>query len=236
MRDSGFEPVHRRGFLGRVAAAGAVLAGVPSLLSASPRAAGAPSPAASPSPDAWLDKLTGKHRMFFDAPLHGEGLPQIHVFNYINTYREVYKAAPSDVNAVLSCYGAPGMPASIPLAWNDAMWAKYRVGELLGLKDASGKPMTRNAFWRPQKGDPVLFGGMVLPAGLENLTKLGATVLMCNNAFMAWMGWMESKGLGKAATIEQDIRANLNPGVVTVPAMVIAIEKAQGRGLAYDRQ
>jgi intracellular sulfur oxidation DsrE/DsrF family protein len=220
-----------------MAAAGAVFAGLPTLLRASPNEAGAAAQAASPSPDAWLDKLTGKHRCFFDAPLHGDGLPQIHAFNYVTTYKEVYKAAPGEVNAVFSCYGAPGMPATIPLAWNDAMWAKYRVGELLGLKDpSSGQALTRNAFWGPRKGDPVLFGGMFLPAGLENLAKLGVTVLMCNNAFMAWMGWMESKGLGTAATIEQDIRANLNPGVITVPAMVIAIEKAQGRGIAYNRQ
>ena len=30
--------------------------------------------------------------------------------------------------------------------------------------------------------------------------------------------------------------ANLLPGVVIVPAMVIAIEKAQGAGIAYNRQ
>ena len=66
--------------------------------------------------------------------------------------------------------------------------------------------------------------------------EMGTTVLMCNNAFTAWVGWLAGSGRGDAAAIEKDIRANLIPGVVTVPAMVIAIEKAQGKGLAYNRQ
>ena len=71
---------------------------------------------------------------------------------------------------------------------------------------------------------------------LENLQKLGTTVIMCNNAFMAWVGFLAGKGLGTAADIEKELRANLVPGAVTVPAMVIAIEKAQGKGIAYNKQ
>lgn len=222
----------RRGFLGGVAAAAAAAAVAPSWLHARP----AVSPSTGRGPDDWLDRMTGAHRCFFDAPLHGDGLPQLHVFNYLNTYRSVYEAKPGEVNAVLSLYGAPGA-ATMPLAWNDAMWAKYRVGELIGLVDpATKQPVTRNVFWTPRQGDPVLFGGAYAMAGLANLVEMGATLLMCNNAFVAWMGWMASQGRGDAAALEKDIRANLMPGVVTVPAMVIAIEKAQGKGIAYNRQ
>jgi hypothetical protein len=227
---------HRRGFLGRVAAAGAVLTGLPQVLHATSPLSAAQAGAGSEF-DGWLDKLTGKHRSLFDAPLHGDGLPQIHVFNYLATYKSAYGAQPGDVNAVFTCYGAPGLPASMPIAWNDAMWEKYRVGELINLVDpATRKPVTRNVFWHPRAGDPVLFGGAVAAAGGANLVGMGTTVLLCNNAFMAWVGWMAGKGLGTAADIEKDIRANLNPGVVTVPAMVIAMERAQGRGVAYNRQ
>jgi len=227
---------HRRGFLGRVTAAAVALAGLPRVLNAAPRTWETQGGVGSEF-DGWLDKLTGKHRTLFDAPLHGDGLPQIHAFNYLATYKSAYGAQPGEVNAVFTCYGAPGMPASMPIAWNDAIWEKYRVGELINLVDpASKKPVTRNVFWNPRAGDPVLFGGSVAVAGVANLVGMGTTVLMCNNAFMAWMGWMASKGLGTAADIEKDIRANLSPGVVTVPAMVIAIERAQGRGVAYNRQ
>ena len=225
-------PTHRRGFLGSMAVAAAAAVSMPGILGAQP--ALRPS---GPGPDDWLDRLTGAHRCFFDAPLHGEGLPQIHVFNYLNTYKQAYGTKPGEVNAVLSCYGAPMEPGSIVMAWNDAMWAKYRVGELIKLVDpATKQPVTRNVFWQPRQGDPVLFGGAFAVAGLANLMEMGTTVLMCNNAFTAWVGWMAGQGRGEAAAIEKDIRANLIPGVVTVPAMVIAIEKAQGKGVAYNRQ
>ena len=107
---------------------------------------------------------------------------------------------------------------------------------MVGLKDSSGKFITNNVFYRPKAGDPVLFNGAIVVASLENLQKLGTTVIMCNNAFMAWVGYLAGKGFGTAADIEKELRANLIPGAVTVPAMVIAIEKAQGKGVAYNKQ
>ena len=222
------DSTHRRGFLGRTAATIVGALSLPKLLEASSEIQGT-------DPDAWLAKLTAPHRCLFDAPQHGGGLPQIHVYNYINTYQQAYKVPSTSINTVFTCYGPPG-PATMPIAWNDAMWAKYKVGEQIGLKDASGKFVTNNMFFRAKAGDPVLGNGAFAVAGLENLQKLGTTVLMCNNAFMMWVGHLAGKGLGTAAAIEKDLRANLVPGTVTVPAMVIAIEKAQSKGIAYNKQ
>ncbi|MGE0441195.1 MAG: hypothetical protein AB7S39_11975, partial [Gemmatimonadales bacterium] len=36
--------------------------------------------------DAWLDKLTGKHRQLFDAPAPNGGIPLVHMLNYYDTY------------------------------------------------------------------------------------------------------------------------------------------------------
>ena len=108
----------------------------------------------------------------------------------------------------------------------------------MGLTDPLTKaPSKRNLYFRPKAGDPVLANGAFAVAGVENLQKMGATFLMCNNAFMMWVGFLSGSGSkGNPSEIERDIRANLLPGVTTVPAMVIAIEKAQGAGLAYNRQ
>jgi intracellular sulfur oxidation DsrE/DsrF family protein len=38
------------------------------------------------------------------------------------------------------------------------------------------------------------------------------------------------------ADINKDLTSNLLPGVTIVPAMVIAIEKAQEAGIRYNRQ
>jgi hypothetical protein len=227
-----FAPNARRGFLARLAGATAVFTagvGLDRPLAAEPAQA-------SPH-DAWLNKMTGMHRCFFDAPLHGDGLPLIHILNYINSYKSSYGVPASRVNTVTTCYGAPGKPSTMPLAWNDAMWEKYKVGELLNLTDPSTKaPTRRNMFYRPRSGDPVFFGGAMAAAGMENLQSQGTLFLMCNNAFMAWVGFLSNNGQRNAAEIEREIRANLLPGVITVPAMVIAIEKAQGKGIAYNRQ
>ena len=222
------DSTHRRGFLGRTAASIVGALSVPKLLEGE-------TVVQASDPDAWLAKLTAPHRCLFDSPKHGDGLPQIHVFNYINTYKQAYNVPNTSINTVFTCYGPPG-PVTMPICWNDAMWAKYKVGEQIGLKDSSGNFVTSNVFFRPKSGDPVLFNGAIAVAGLENLQKLGTTVIMCNNAFMAWVGYLAGKGFGTAVEVEKELRANLVPGTVIVPAMVIAIEKAQSKGIAYNKQ
>ena len=222
----------RRGFLARVTAAAAAVVAADGL---GRPARGLETPGASDQ-DKWLDDLKGKYRCLFDFPNHADGLPLIHMLNFINTYKSAYGVPETDVNAVGTFYFV-GPTASLPAAFNDTMWAKYKFGETLKLVDPkTNAPATRNMFFRPQAGDPVLFHGQVAAASIENLQKLGATFLLCNNAFMFWVSSLSQAGMGTAAEVEKELRANLLPGVVTVPAMVIAIQKAQSRGIAYNRQ
>jgi hypothetical protein len=225
----------RRSFLARAAAAVASIVAVNGL--ERPGAVIAQAKPGPADPDRWLDDLKGKHRCLFDFPGHGMGFPQIHMLNFIETYQSAYGVPAADLNAVGTCYGAPGGPASMPIAWNDAMWAKYKIGDIVKVTDPATKgPALRNMFFRPMAGDPVFLNGKVMRAAMENLQKLGCTFIMCNNSFLAWVGFLAGQGMGKTEDIEREIRANLIPGVVTVPAMVIAIERAQARGLAYNRQ
>ena len=134
------------------------------------------------------------------------------------------------------------------MGFNDAMWAKYKLGEYTGLKDAAGKPYTRNVFHRPTKDDLHLLMQAIqtptipafaesMPAlGIESLQKMGTKFLLCANALGGWCLELEARGKGKAADIEKDLRANLLPGVTIVPAMVIAIEQSQAAGIRYNRQ
>jgi hypothetical protein len=228
--------VHRRGFLGRVLGASAALG-----FSRTPSAF-----AQQGNPDAWLTTVKGQHRSLFDFPQHRNGVPLLHILNYLNTYAEAYKGA-GQAAAVGTFYGV-GPQSSIALAFNDAAWSKYALGEYLSLKDGAGRPYSRNVFHRPTAADAHLVGqamqlppleaaGGVMPAiGIENLQKMGTTFLMCANAFGLWCLELEARGKGKAADLDRDLRANLLPGVVIVPAMVIAIEKAQGAGISYNRQ
>jgi intracellular sulfur oxidation DsrE/DsrF family protein len=230
---------HRRRFLGQMFGAAAAAASLS--LSATDAAA------QDSTSDDWIKEVKGTHRCLFDFPQHKNGYPQLHILNYLNTYATAYKTGAGQVGAVGTFYSV-GKQASIPLAFNDAIWAKYELGAYTGLKDASGKVYTRNVFNRPTPDDlhllmqavdlptiPALAGAM--PAiGIESLQKMGTKFVLCANALGIWCLELEARGKGKAADIEKELRANLLPGVTIVPAMVIAIEKAQEAGIKYNRQ
>jgi hypothetical protein len=235
-------PSARRGFFARLLGAAA---GV-TAFAAGRAEAQAPAAAAS-GPDAWIKEVKGTHRCLFDFPQHKAGAPLLHILNYLNTYNEAYKAAPGTAGAVGTFYSI-GTQSSISLAFNDAMWAKYGLGEYLGLKDKNGKAYTRNVFHRPTPDDAVILiqafqtppipelAGAVPAIGIESLQKMGTKFLLCANALGAWCLELQARGKGKSADIEKELRANVLPDVTIVPAMVIAIEKAQAVGIRYNRQ
>ncbi len=233
----------RRGFLGKVFGAVAAAGILGGKVEAQNKTAAAP----AAGPDAWISEVKGTHKCLFDFPQHKNGVPLLHILNYIKTYNEAYKAAPGTVSAVGTFY-ALGTQASISLGFNDAMWAKYGLGDYTGLKDKSGKSYTRNVFYRPTKDDMhILIQAFQTPnipeladavpaLGIENLQKMGTKFILCNNALGAWTLELQARGKGKAETIGAELTANLLPGVTIVPAMVIAIEKAQAAGIRYNRQ
>jgi intracellular sulfur oxidation DsrE/DsrF family protein len=229
----------RRQFLGRMVGAAAAAGAGLSMT--------ATSAAAQDSADDWIKEVKGTHRCLFDFPQHKNGFPLLHILNYLNTYATAYKTAPGEVGAVGTFY-AVGSQSSIPLAFNDAIWTKYELGAYTGLKDASGKPYTRNVFHRPTQNDlhllmqavdsPMIpaLAGAVPALGIESLQKMGTKFILCNNALGIWTLELEARGKGKAQEIDKELRANMLPGVTIVPAMVIAIDKAQEAGIKYNRQ
>jgi intracellular sulfur oxidation DsrE/DsrF family protein len=198
-------------------------------------------------PHDWIKEVRGAHRCLFDFPQHKNGFPLLHILNYLNTYATAYKTAPGQVGAVGTFY-AVGPQASIPLAFNDTIWAKYELGAYTGLKDAADKFYRHNVFNHPTAKDLHLLmqavGSPTIPAladavpalGIENLQKMGTKFVLCANALGIWCLELEARGKGKAQDIEKDLRANVLPGVTIVPAMVIAIDQAQEAGIKYNRQ
>jgi hypothetical protein len=229
---------HRRMFLGRMVGAAAA-AGV--------SIAGTRLAAQESGPDDWIKEVKGTHRCLFDFPQHKNAMPLLHILNYLNTYATAYKTGAGQVGAVGTFYSA-GTQASIPLAFNDGIWAKYELGVYTGLKDASGKAYTRNVFNRPTTKDLHLLmqaiDSPMIPAladavpalGIESLQKMSTKFILCANALGIWCLELEARGKGKASDIDTELRANLLPGVTIVPAMVIAIDRAQEAGIKYNRQ
>ncbi len=231
---------HRRQFLGGALAAAAAAALPLTRLEAAPatlQGAG----------DEWLKEVRGRYRCFFDFNAHKNGVPLLHMLNYINGYTQAHGAQPSDVGVVASLYGI-GSGSSIAMGFDDAIWAKYGLGEYHNLKDAGGRAYTRNVFNSPTEADghllsqamnvPALpmFGGAIVACGIKNLQANGAKFLMCNNALMVWTFELAARGKGEQAAILADLQQHLLPGVTVVPAMVVAIQKAQAAGIAYNKQ
>ncbi len=131
------------------------------------------------------------------------------------------------MGAVGTFYGM-GPGSSIAMGFNDAVWAKYALGEYHGLKDASGNPYTRNVFNRPTKADGhlaaaalqtpnfAMLGDMMAGLGIENLQKMGTTFIMCNNALDGWCVELEARGKGTAADLVRYARRLLDRSVARV--------------------
>lgn len=219
--------LHARQLLAGITAAGVIALAVVAATAAAPAHAAESSAAAAPN-DAWLDGLKGKHRELFDAPAPGGGIPLVHLMNYYDTYNKAYSVPDREINGILTFYGTTTF-----YGVNDAMWAKYRIGEFLETNDATtGKPAVAN----PWRTAPVALGLTLPQASVESLQKRGATFIICNNALGIFAGMLaKARGLS-SDSVYADMKANILPGVTLVPGMVVAIEKAQGRGIAYHRQ
>lgn len=93
--------------------------------------------------EAWLNRITGKHRMVFDAPEPNGGMPVIWPRVWLNGNNDNYGTKDPENSAVIIL-----RHAAIPFAMHDALWAKYKFGEMFGIKEGE-TPATRNIFAKP---------------------------------------------------------------------------------------
>jgi intracellular sulfur oxidation DsrE/DsrF family protein len=211
----------RRSFLGRLAAGAAAIAAA-----AVPSSARAERLLRSPAedPDHWLDALTGKHRQIYDViSLEQAGTGTAFARNFLNANNDGYGLSDQDVNVVVSF-----RHKAFAMGLNDAMWQKYRLGELLGYNDErTHAPVDRNT----SAGSPE--DNRKGSASLAALHSRGAVFTVCGMAMAAYAGRAGSQAGTDQATALADFRANLVPGAVEVVAGVIAVNRAQERGLSY---
>jgi intracellular sulfur oxidation DsrE/DsrF family protein len=207
----------RRGFLGGIAAvaAAAGLSGVlPSRLAAeSTLGEGTLDPAL----DAWFGKIKGKHRMVFDAPEPNNGFVGIWPRVYLNTMEANY---PGPATAVVIL-----RHEAIPLAMNDALWAKYSLGENFGVKDGA-VPATRNPY--------ATITGLPIPGlGIVELLKSGVLVGACDVALTVYSSGVAKKMGLAAEAVKKEWVAGLFPGIQVVPSGVLGVARSQELGCAY---
>ena len=182
------------------------------------------SPGSSEWDMSWLDQLTGKHKQVFD--VESPAIPLIVVANYLRGFREVMNLEYPDVNTVVGLAGLYAINA------NDAMWAKYKLGERHQIKDPdTGTWAVRNTF---ALRDP-------MPKGInpehtvQTLQKRGTIFWQCNNALNAMAGGLAAANSLPVAEVRKEMIDNMLPGVILVPAHTMLLGLTQERGCTYEK-
>ena len=206
----------RRGFLGRIAAAAAAVglsSTIPSHLGAEvPREA-----SLDPALDAWFGRIKGKHKMVFDVPEPNSGFGAIWPRVYLNTMEANY---PGPATAVVIL-----RHAGIPLGMNDALWAKYGLGEIFSIKDGEN-PATKNPY--------ATITGLPIPGlGISELLKAGVLVGVCDIALTVYSSGAAKKVGLQADAVKKEWVAGLLPGVYVIPSGVLGVARAQELGCGY---
>jgi intracellular sulfur oxidation DsrE/DsrF family protein len=213
MTDSSEAGTPRRGFLARLALAGAVL-GVPGL------AARAEAEIAPPD-EPWMRKLKGKHRVVFHSHEPTNGLAFAWARNFLNTQRDHYGFRDEDSTVIVGLNGR-----AVGMLYNDAMWAKYPIAKVLGV------PHARNPWQSPLEGS-----GVAPSDTVAELTKRGVIVLVCNNSLRQGAVRFHPDGPKTDETTRaafyEEVRGNLVLGVEVVPAMIVTLQRAQATDCSY---
>lgn len=218
--------MRRRSFLARASATAIALTGLG--VGGSPRALeGESATAQGTVPDErWLRNLRGKHKIAFDVEAHRNGHALAQAQSFLDAYEREYGVPARDVSLVMGVRGT-----GLPIVFTDAIWARYRLGEQYSITDPATKAAaSRNPYIAAnlQANGPVTAAQTV-----EALQRRGVVFLVCNNTVGSAAKKLAAAGLGEAEVIRAELRAGVLPGAVLVPAMVIAFNRMQERGVSY---
>ncbi|MCS3798405.1 twin-arginine translocation signal domain-containing protein [Niastella sp. OAS944] len=216
----------RRDFLGKIAAGAAAL-GTVSIAPFEAQAEQFFLPDDHADPEAWFNKIKGKHRIVFDATQPHELMP----FAWPKVFLLTNEAT-----------GTPGKDCSvvvvlrhdaIPYAFQSDLWEKYKLGELFKAHDpATKQPATFNPFWKP-KEDYKIPGVGAVPIAINQLQDNGVMFCVCNMAITVYSAVAADMMKMDAETVKKEWIAGILPNVQLVPSGVWALGRAQEKGCTY---
>ena len=207
----------RRTFFARILAVGAGLG-----LTSVARRVGAGEPTAGhgdprllrADAEPWMQRLSGTNRVIFHSHLAADGLAITWARTFLDTQKTTYGLRDTESGVIVGLNGR-----SIGLFFNDTMWGKYPIAETMLMK------------------------GTVNPNGAAGnglvaaLIARGAIMLVCNNSLRAsgsrFLPEPARSDTAARTAFADEATANLLPGVEVVPAMVVALQRAQDLGCRY---
>jgi hypothetical protein len=213
----------RRQFLGAIAAAGAASLVNPGDVSATPSAF-----RQQKWDMTWLAAVKAKaHKQVYDmGTLDTGGVTPLHFPHFwMEANKEVYGSTDAQMTAIVGIAGN-----AFPMAFKDALWAKYPLGEHWKVDD----PKTKVASKRNVFADPAETG-MTAPFMIAALQKRGVIVWMCNNALSLVSGMMADNTKQKHDVVYNEFKAGLLPGVKVVVSHTMMLGACQENGCSYQR-
>ena len=223
------EGTNRRNFLGTLAT-GAAAIGLTSMAPAL-NAFGIEKnfiPSVSSDPEEMFKKITGKHKIVFDATQPHELYPFAWPRVFLLT-NEMTGTQSKDCSVVVVL-----RHAGIGYAMEDRLWAKYKLGELFKANDPETQaPSLRNPFWKPRPGAYKVPGIGEILLGIDQLQASGVLFCVCEAAITVYSAATAAAIKGDAAEIRKDWVAGLLPGIQPVPSGVWALGRAQEKGCGY---
>jgi hypothetical protein len=213
------ESQDRRAFLGKLAAGAAGLSLAATIDPQQAWAATFPSGTVSPDPEHWLDGLKGQHKQLVDAYQPNEGFPFAFVFSFY-----AVQPPPAQVGTVMVL-----RHFAMPFALNDAMWAKYKIGESLKVNDMATKAFaTKNFMYKPKPG--------ALPIedmAIDKLMAKGTIFGACNVALQFLSAEFAPNAKVTKEVAAKEWAANLLPGIPLIPSGTWGVNRAQEKGCTY---
>lgn len=171
----------------------------------------------------WLDSIPGTQRALLDAREPNGGMANAWAWVYLLTGTQAYGVPESDLGVVMVL-----RHNAIPLAFNDAAWSKYKLGEMFQITDAQTKaPAVRHPYYTTMP-EPFL-----PDMAMQKLIDRGVKVAACDMAIHVFSG-LAAKAMGaKHEDVKADWIAAVLPGVTRVPSGVVACQGAVARGCSY---
>jgi intracellular sulfur oxidation DsrE/DsrF family protein len=213
----------RRSFLGRLAGGAVALAASGFVTLKAEESL--PEQAQGGWDNTWMTKIKGKHRQVFDAMEVNSGFPLVMTRIWLMTNTQADKTPEKDLSAVVVL-----RHASIPMTLNDAIWAKYKLGEMFNVTDGlTSKPAERNVFATAKD-----FALPPFPdAAVDRLVASGVLFCACNMALLHYSGVVADKMQMDKTAVYNEWVAALLPGMTKVPSGVFAVGRAQDHECRY---
>jgi hypothetical protein len=212
------QSIDRRDFMGLAAAMAAIGVGTALPVSTAAAASGTATDFTR-----WLNSISGKHRVVLDVREPNEGMAIAWAWVYLVTGPQAYGVKEKQLGTVMVL-----RHNAIPLALEDAMWSKYKLGEYFKINDpATSAPALRNPYYATPVDPDV--PDMTLKSHIER----GVKVTACDMAIHYYSGQIAKAQGFEHEDVKREWMAATLPGISHAPSGVVACQGAVAKGCSY---